>query len=408
MAGETEVSLRDELGSQIDAALTEGSGSSGAASSGTGSEGTGTSTTGTGAAGTGSQGLSGTGAATETQTGKQRAANGQFTKQESSSAASAEEGKPAAAQGAEQQQPDAAQQTTGQQQGQQVGQVPDLPPSTWGAAAKAEYAKLPEVVRKEVKKREADMVRGIQQYKTAADFGSRVQELVRPYEGLIRASGSDAEGAIREVLRTNALLRTGTPQEKGQLLMRAAQEFGADLSPWLGGQQQQGQQGQDGQPQGYSVQQVQQVVQQLLQPHLQRIDQFATQYQTAEQRRQQESTQQLVSHVEAFRTATDSGGRPKHIYFENVRKLMGTFIESGEATSMDTAYEMACRAHPEVSQLVAAEQRQAADAKQLEEARRKATEAQRAGAANVSGQGGIGIADSSKTSLRDELAAQLG
>lgn len=288
------------------------------------------------------------------------------------------------------------------EQAQQQQPGVDLPPSTWTVAAKAEYAKLPEVVRAEIKKRERDMQQGITQYKAAAEFGSKLSEVVKPYEPMIRAKGGSVDGVISNLLSTAYALNTGTPQERGALLMKAAEQYGADLSPWLNKGQQQAAQGNGIDPNALAP-----IVQQLLQPHLQRIEQFQGQFTTAQQQREQAEQQEHARRIEAFRSATDEKGQAKHVYFDNVRGLMASFIESGNATSLEQAYEMACRAHPEVSQQLAANQRQAEEARRLGEQRRLAEDAKRANTANASGQGGVGIAGTSKLSLRDELAAQL-
>src|SRR5690606_25855896 len=125
------------------------------------------------------------------------------------------------------------------------------------------------------------------------------------------------------------------------------------------------------------------------------------------ERQQQEAQQQVRSQIEAFRTATDEKGNPKHIYFDNVWGLMVPLLQTRQAQNLEQAYEMACHAHPEVRTAIFAERQRQDEAKRLEEARRKAADAARATAANVTGQGGVGIADTSKLSLRDELAQML-
>ncbi len=328
----------------------------------------------------------------ETQTEpRARDATGKFVKQEVAAADTALQTK-AEIEGADTQ----AAVTTAQE-----GQAGvDLPPSTFTPAAKAAYAALPpdSPLRADIKKREADFQKGIGQYKQQADFGTKITETIRPYEGLIRASGSTPEAAIAEVMRTNALLRTGTPQEKGQLLMRAAKEFGADLSPFMGQQQAQ----QDG-SQGFDPNAIRPMIDQLLQPHLQKFSQFESQFMTAQQQREQAEIQSVNASIDEFRQATDEKGQPKHIYFDDVRGMMAAFLESGNAQTMDQAYEMACRAHPEVSTQVTAAQRAAEEAKRLVEAKQKANLASKANAVNATGQGGVGIADTTKSTLRSSL-----
>ena len=271
----------------------------------------------------------------------------------------------------------------------------NVPPSTWSPLAKAEWAALPEAVRKDVKKREGDMIRGLEQYRQQARIGEEISAEMRPYEAIIRAEGGTPQTVVRSLLNTAYQLRSGTPQQRGALILQLAQQYGADLSPLFAPGA--------AAPQAPALAQM---VDQMIQPRLAPLMETLNQYQTAEQQRQAAEQQQMLSHVEAFRTATDEQGHPRHAYFDNVRGIIASFLAEGHAQNLEQAYEMACNAHPEVSAARAAEQRTRDQAQQLEEAKRKAAEARRAGF-NVTGQGGVGIADPSKLSLRDELATRL-
>lgn len=274
------------------------------------------------------------------------------------------------------------------------------PPATWSAGAKAIYSQLPEVARREIAKREQDYARGIQQYAERAKVADAFQREAQPYEAMLRAEGSNAVAALSSFLKQSYMLRTASPQERGRLIMETAQKFGADLSPYLG---QQGQQAPDGQQ---DLSHLSQTVQQLIAPHLQRIQQWEQSQATAQQREAQQMEQDVSSQIEAFQSATNEDGTPKHLYFENVRPLMSAYFANGQAKDLEQAYDMACWANPEVRAALQAEQQRSAEAQRLEEAKRKAGAA-RSASFNPSGQGGVGIAGATQSSLRDEIAAQL-
>ena len=223
----------------------------------------------------------------------------------------------------------------------------------------------------------------------------------QPYEAMIRAEGGTPAGAISDLLGTAYRLRTETPQNKGRLVMQIAQQYGADLSEFINRpateQQQEGQQ---------DLSQVQQMVQQLVAPHLQKIQQWEESQTTAQQQQQQLVEMEVNNAIQAFQSATNEDGSPKHLYFENVRPLMSTYFANGQAETLEQAYDMACWANPEVRATLQAEQQRSAEAKHLEEAKRKAREARNAGF-DVSGQGGAGIDGATSNSLRDELRAQF-
>lgn len=274
------------------------------------------------------------------------------------------------------------------------------PPATWSAGAKAIYASLPEIARKEIAKRETDYARGIQQYAEKAKVADSFMREAQPYEAMLRAEGSNPVAALSAFLQQAYTLRSATPQERGRLIMETAQKFGADLSPYLGQQAEQP----GGQTQDLS--QVQALVQQLVAPHLRKIQQWENSQATAQQHQEQQMEQEISSQITAFQSATNEDGSPKHLYFENVRPLMSAFFANGQAKDLEQAYDMACFANPEVRAALIADQHRAADAQRLEEAKRKTGQAKSA-SFNPTGQGGIGIAGATQSSLRDELAAQI-
>lgn len=299
-------------------------------------------------------------------------------------------------------QPDPAKPAEGQPaETQEVSNVVDLPPSTFTAAAKAAYQALPKdsPLRADIKKREADYQRGISQYKQAAEQGSSLLAEIQPYMGIIQSEGGTPQRAIKQLLNTAYQLRSGTPQDRGRLVMQIAQQYGADLSQFISPQQT------EGQTQQFDPRTLTPLVQQLVNPLAQEFQQFKTQFMTAQQQREQAEQQAAEASIEQFRNAADSQGNAKHPYFENVRALMADFLNQGHAQTMEQAYEMACRAHPEVSAAVMSEQTQRQEAQRLAEAKRKALEARNASSVNATGQGGVGTADITPQSLRDSLSS---
>lgn len=273
------------------------------------------------------------------------------------------------------------------------------PPATWSAPAKAIFKDLPDVARKEIAKREADYARGIQQHAEYAKGYERMIREFQPYEAMLRAENTTPEAAIRELMKTSYILRTANPQQKAQLIMQVAHQFGADLSPYFAPQEQTaGQQ---------DLSQVQQLVQQMVSPALQKIQAWEQGQLSRQEQERMQLEQNAVSQVQAFQSATNEDGSPKHLYFENVKGIMAAYFANGQAQDLEQAYDMACWAVPEVRAALQAEQQRSAETQRLEEAKRKAAQAKSSGF-NVSGQGGIGIASAPKTSLRDELAEQLG
>ena len=116
----------------------------------------------------------------------------------------------------------------------------------------------------------------------------------------------------------------------------------------------------------------------LLAPLQQQVNQltgFIQNQQTQQQQSVQQSTQSMI---DQFAAQTDDNGNPAHPHFEQVRSVMGTLINAGNAPDLKTAYEMAVYADPNLRQQEM--QRFAAKQSQSEvkkEAVKKAKKAQR-------------------------------
>jgi galactokinase len=77
---------------------------------------------------------------------------------------------------------------------------------------------------------------------------------------------------------------------------------------------------------------------------------------------------------------------PKHPHFPTVRTMMGALMQAGTAKDLDTAYEMACRAHPEVFKAI---QQTEAETKAKAEAQERAKAAASAKTKAVSVRGAV-------------------
>ena len=201
------------------------------------------------------------------------------------------------------------------------------PPSTWRPAAKNKWAELDPVIRDEIKKREQDAINGSNMLKDRAEKFDSIENVMKPYEQIIRAEGGTPETVVEAMLNSAYILRQGSMQQKVQMTMQMAQQYGfinelgALLTQGVAPAQQQ-------QP-GLSPQDVERMVEQRL----------ASQAQERE-------TSSLVEQVEQFSSAVNEDGSLKHPYFENVRGMMASIVEANDISLAD-AYERAIWADPE-------------------------------------------------------------
>jgi hypothetical protein len=226
------------------------------------------------------------------------------------------------------------------------------PPNTWKKEVAAKWATLPPEVRAEVERREQDMHRGIEQYKTQAAFAQTMERAIAPYQQTLQQLGLSPDRAIGELMAADHKLRHGSPQEKTAYFAQLAHNYGIDLA---GAAQNFAQVD----PKVYALEsQAQQ-----LQAQLQQYQQTA----------QQQAEESLNSEIAAF--AAD----PSHSHFDAVRGHMSALLQAGQAKDLADAYEQAVYANPTTRAAVLQQQAAA----QREEAAKKAQAAKAAASVNV-------------------------
>jgi hypothetical protein len=143
-----------------------------------------------------------------------------------------------------------------------------------------------------------------------------------------------------------------------------------------------------------------QVIQQLQQ----QIQQLSGTFQSRAQQEEQAQKARIDGEITTFAGEMDEKGKPKHPYFQQVRPLMSVFLERGNAPDMQTAYDMACRANPDVHAKIVAAKEYADERDRARKAQEKARAATKAGS-SVSGAPGGRSEPQPTGDLRDELRA---
>lgn len=186
-----------------------------------------------------------------------------------------------------------------------------------------------------------------------------VKGVLDEYKPLYAARGIAPDQAMRSLFEAQKILEE-RPVEAIQVLAR---QYGVDLSR-------------------FAPQQPAPEAQQTNDPHLaavlSEVQQLKAELQAQKQQAIQQHEAEVHRSIEAF--AAD----PKHPHFPTVRTMMGALMQAGTAKDLATAYDMACRAHPEVHQAMQkaeAEARAKADA----EAKRKAAAEAKSRAVSVRG-----------------------
>lgn len=246
----------------------------------------------------------------------------------------------------------------------------NLPPTTWTAEAKANYKDLPVWAKKEVHKREEDVIRGITNLKEQSQFGQRMQQVVTPYMAMLNQKGVPAENAVQAMLNTLYTLETAAPAKKAELIRDLATRYNADI-------------GLIAKPEDPQQMQVRQYIAPLEQ-RIQQLQQVINGQQTSAREQQ---LSEATRAVETFAMTKDEKGALKYPYFENVSEMMASFVESGRATTLEQAYDIAVWADPSTRALLQSEQTKAQQAQLAAKAKEKADKARKANKLNLDKRG---------------------
>lgn len=212
-----------------------------------------------------------------------------------------------------------------QTEGENTPEVQELgAPKTWTKEALQDWATLPPRVQQEVLKREEDFLRGITQYKTAAEVGQRYDAVAQPYRAILQAENIDPVQLFQSFAANHYLLSRGTEEQKLQLAASMVDGYGIDfakLIDYMGDRA-------IGAPDPYVKQ---------LETRLAQLE-----GQTRQQAEVQHSAvrSQVENEIAAF--AAD----PAHPYFEEVSDHIAKLLNSGLATDLKDAYEKAVFANP--------------------------------------------------------------
>lgn len=155
-------------------------------------------------------------------------------------------------------------------------------------------------------------------------FAQEIQTVFQPYEAELRAAGVTTKETVRDLLNTAYVLRRGDQQSKARLVAQIIQAHGVDLNTL------------DALLAGTAPTQPDPTAQRLAQ--LERAEQDR---QRAAQQREMETSQRAVDEFAS-----------NNEFFPDVAHLMQPMLERGIAPDLKSAYEMACRAHPEVSKVL--------------------------------------------------------
>jgi len=214
-------------------------------------------------------------------------------------------------------------------------------------------------------RRSEEMHRGIEQYRTKAQFGDQMERVIAPYMPTLQQMGVSPEFAIQRLFQAETALRSANPSQKLQMFSQLARDYGVDLNNFA--------------EQAANIPTVDPQVQNL-QSQLAQMQSWVQQQNQAREWQERES---LNSEISKF------SSDPTNVHFEAVRSDMAGLLQAGLAPDLKTAYEKAIYSNPSIrAQVLADQQARATDASR-QVANQKAREAKAAAAVNVTRRGSV-------------------
>ena len=255
-----------------------------------------------------------------------------------------------------------------------------VPPASWTADAKEKFGDLDPVLKEEVLKREKDYAKGIQKYSDLAKQAEQFDQVVAPYKAMIAAEGSDPVRAVQSLLNTAYQLRSGTTEQKSQLILQLANQYGADLS----------------QVNGISDED------EYIDPDIKSLkDEISSLKQTTESQMQAAQNQQVQTYQEQINAfAAD----PKNSHFEQVQGQMSSLLTSGAASTLEEAYEKSLYLVPEIREEIIQKQVKDAESERVKKETDAAAKAKKAAGTQLKNEE-AGIVMPEDGTMEDDLAA---
>lgn len=209
-------------------------------------------------------------------------------------------------------------------------------PKSWKSDYHPHWEKIDPTIAEYINQREEEMSRGAELIKADAKMGKELMAEINPYMDMIRAEGGTPATAIRDAIRTAAVLRQADPIEKARILLQVGQQYGADFKSILNGQAPQPQ---------FDPRMVEQTI--------------------------EEKFQARAANEEVNRLKSDG----KHEYLEELRVPMASLLQADLATDLEDAYQKALRLNTSLFEATQAKAKQAEEEKKRNEAIQAATAA---------------------------------
>ncbi|GAG06616.1 unnamed protein product, partial [marine sediment metagenome] len=102
-------------------------------------------------------------------------------------------------------------------------------PAAWTPGPREHWEALPADVKAEIGRREQEISVGLRDSADSRKLASDFKETIAPFQHFIQAENSTPLQAVSNMMRTAAVFRTGTAQQKAQTAASIIKNFGIDI-----------------------------------------------------------------------------------------------------------------------------------------------------------------------------------
>ena len=187
------------------------------------------------------------------------------------------------------------------------------PPASWKKDYHDAWQTADDRLKEYAWQREEQMKAGVQPLMEKAKLADQFQEVLNPYMDTIRGLNIEPTQAVKALMEADHALRFSDPQQKQQLFMRLAQQYGVTL----GGELQQ-------QPFDPNISALQQ-----------ELNRVRGEVMSWKEQQEQVQNQSLLGEINSFAMKAE--------HFEEARPTMISLLQSGVAATLEEAYEKAIR-----------------------------------------------------------------
>lgn len=266
-------------------------------------------------------------------------------------------------------------------------------PAGWTPAEREQWSKVPPELQKRIAAREKEMEDNIAGTKDARATYDYVVNMADHYKDLMQQGGfSHPLEAANVAMNSMRTLASGSQEQKAAELARIIGQFGVDIETLDSALV--GDLSPDGKPADPQMSKIERMIEERLAP----VNQLMSEAQRLQHQQAQQRSTGAQQAVKEFANEAE--------FLNDVREDMADIIEiaakRGQNLTLKQAYDRACAAHPEISQII--EQRKQEEAIK---GGQQQLAAKRNAASSITGrQSGAGGRDGNM-SLRDEIAAAM-